>query len=206
MMRLLSICSLLVLGTTACGGEGLIQVLGVWPMDGGMLTNVDMSDTTFNAKESDAVDTQQGLCAATDGSYCTPEPFYSHNAVIRIANGYPIDENNPLLGVATVTGFSVSLRSTIDGAPELSGPAGLAQEVVKPQETRNIVLPLVDVATKSAFAKAAGNTHYRYSATYTLRIEGRASLSIGTSVDIGPFNGCPTDSAPVATCPVTATP
>jgi hypothetical protein len=206
MIRALAVCSILLVGPVACGQQGLIEIVGVWPIDGQALDSANMADTTFTGLSGDGVDTNQGLCAKEGSSSCSSEPSSAHFAIVRISNGYLVDTANPQYGVVTLTGFAVTLTGIDSDAPTLQGPSGSVHEVINPEESRNIVLPLIDLDTKHDYARAAPNDYHRYTATYRLQLSGRGSLQVGTSVQLGPYDECPSGSSSVAFCPATATP
>jgi hypothetical protein len=205
-IRSLGVCSILLLGPAACGQQGLIEIVGVWPMDSEALGSANMSDSAFGGLGGNGVDTNQGLCAKEGGTSCTSEPFYAHFVIVRIANGYQIDANNPQYGVVTLSGFAVALTAIDTDAPTLQGPSGSVHEVINPEESRNIVLPLIDLDTKRDYVRAAANDYHRYTATYRLQFYDRGSLRVGTSIHLGPYNGCPSGTSSVSFCPTTAMP
>jgi hypothetical protein len=206
MIRLFLVCSSVLLGLVACGRQGLVEIVGIWPLDGGTLAAVDTSSIDLGHMNGDNVDTQQGLCLKNDGTSCGPEPFYVHVAVVRIANNYKIDTANPLYGVVTLKGFSVALTSIDADGPALHELSGSVRDAIGPEETRDIVLPLIDPDMKRDYTRAAPNDHHRYNASYLLQFENLHSLRVGTSIVLGPFSACPSDSTQISVCPELATP
>jgi hypothetical protein len=206
MLRPSLLTLLLFASSIGCGQEGMLRIIGVWSVDGGDLDKIEgLNAGSLGAMASDTVDSTQGLCAKSAAD-CVVEPFTGHYAVVRLVNEYPEDNANPLFGKVTLKDFVLTLTPATDDAPELREQSGDLLYDIRSQESRNVVLPLVDPDMKADFARNAGTQHFRYDAMYTLRFVDRGSLQTSTSIVVGPFNACAKGYTPVGVCPISSNP
>jgi hypothetical protein len=193
-MRRSPLSLLLALPLAACGDFGLVSIVSVEPIDGYRMVN-DPPVT------SHSVDIDQTYCLQGGvGGQCTLEPYSLHVARVTVQNNYEASADNPTEGQEQITTWVLQLSTDNPAAPALGPLSGSDRHLLPAGETVTFFVPIIDIATKTAFSQSRAPTPMRYSASYVFQTATGRKLKAATFVELAPYDACPQGSLPVFSC------